>query len=203
MRSSNLGLYQPGNSWLHRLPAGAKLATLVLFSAGLIFAQRSLIALATSIVLILLAYASAGIGPRLIWWQVKPILAMAVFIGAMHALTRNWHNTAAIPMMLVSLVMLAALVTLTTRTTALIDVITKCARPFARFGVDPERVGLTMLLGIRCVPLISGLASKVKEAQIARCGVFDMRAFAVPLIISAIRDADAVGEALIARGFDD
>jgi biotin transport system permease protein len=203
MRSSNLGLYQPGNSWLHRLPAGAKLATLVLFSAGLIFAQRSLLALGIAIAVIILGYASAGLGPRLIWSQAKPILPMAVFIAAMHALTRNWHNTAAIPMMLLALVMLAALVTLTTRTTALIDVITRCVRPLARFGVDPERVGLTMLLGIRCVPLISGLASKVKEAQIARCGVFDIRAFEVPLIVSAVRDADAIGEALIARGFDD
>jgi biotin transport system permease protein len=203
MRSSNLGLYQPGDSWLHRLPAGVKLAALVLCSAGLIVAQRSLVALGAVLVLILVGFCVAGLKLRLIWTQAKPILPMALFIAAMHALTRNWHNALAIPLMLLALVLLAALVTLTTRTTALIDVITRLARPFTRFGVDPERLGLTLLLGIRCVPLVSGLASKVREAQIARCGAFDIRAFAVPLIVAAVRDADSIGEALIARGFDD
>ncbi|TGJ94898.1 energy-coupling factor transporter transmembrane protein EcfT, partial [Actinotalea fermentans ATCC 43279 = JCM 9966 = DSM 3133] len=31
----------------------------------------------------------------------------------------------------------------------------------------------------------------------------DVRAFAVPLVVGAMRQADALGEALRARGFDD
>ena len=60
-----------------------------------------------------------------------------------------------------------------------------------------------MLLGIRCVPVVAGLAREVREAQIARGAVRDIRAFAVPLLVRALRDADAIGEALVARGFDD
>jgi biotin transport system permease protein len=152
---------------------------------------------------VLLAYLSAGIGVKTLWRQVRPVLVMVVFIALLHALARDWHLTVVVPAMLITLVLVAALVTLTTRTTDLVDVIVRLVNPLRNFGVEPERVGLTLLLGIRCVPLISGLAGRVREAQVARCGTFDIRAFAVPLIVAAIREADAVGEALTARGFDD
>jgi len=102
-----------------------------------------------------------------------------------------------------ALVAFAALVTLTTRTTDLVDVVVTAVTPLRRAGVHPERIGLLLLLGLRCVPLLAGLVDRVREAQIARSGAFSLSAFAVPLIISALRQADAMGEALLARGVDD
>ena len=66
------------------------------------------------------------------------------------------------------LVLLAALVTLTTRTTDLVDALVAACRPLRLLGVDPERVGLMLALGIRCVPVVVGLAEDVRDAQRAR-----------------------------------
>ena len=102
------------------------------------------------------------------------------------------------------LVLLAALVTLTTRTT---DAGRRGGgRAAGRCGcsrVDPERIGLMIALGIRCVPVVVGLAEEVRDAQRARGLTASPRAFAVPLIVRSLRHADALGEALAARGLDD
>ncbi len=70
-------------------------------------------------------------------------------------------------------------------------------------GVDPERIGLLLSLGIRSVPVVVGLAEEVREAQLARGLGMSPRAFAVPLVVRSLRHADALGEALAARGVDD
>jgi biotin transport system permease protein len=75
--------------------------------------------------------------------------------------------------------------------------------PLRRFGVNPERVGLVLAMTLRCIPLLSGLVSDVTEARKARGLGFSLRALAVPVVVGALRTADAMGEALAARGVDD
>ena len=53
------------------------------------------------------------------------------------------------------------------------------------------------------VPLMAVLVREVSEAQWARGAQRSVRAFAVPLIVRALRQADALGESLVARGVDD
>jgi biotin transport system permease protein len=94
-------------------------------------------------------------------------------------------------------------VTLTTRTTDLVDTVVRAVRPLRRVGVEPERVGLLLALAIRSVPVVAAIAGEVRDAQRARGLSTDPRAYAVPLIIRSLRHADALGEALVARGVDD
>ena len=56
---------------------------------------------------------------------------------------------------------------------------------------------------IRAVPQVIDLGRRVREAQHARGLAASPRAFAVPLIVGALRRADAMGDALAARGLDD
>ena len=97
----------------------------------------------------------------------------------------------------------AALVTLTTRTEALLDALVGVLRPLRPLGVDPDRVGLVLALAVRSVPVLAGLAAEVREARAARGAERSLRAFAVPFVIRALRHADRLGEALAARGVDD
>ncbi len=53
------------------------------------------------------------------------------------------------------------------------------------------------------MPVVVGLAEEVREAQRARGLGASPRAFAVPLVVRTLRHADALGEALAARGVDD
>ena len=58
-------------------------------------------------------------------------------------------------------------------------------------------------LAIRAVPLVIDLGHRVRSAQHARGLTASPRAFAVPLIVGALRRADELGDALAARGLDD
>ena len=70
-------------------------------------------------------------------------------------------------------VAIAALVTLTTRVTEMLDVCQRLLRPLRRFGVDPDRAGLVLALTIRCIPLLVGHRPRgVRGEKGPRRGVF-------------------------------
>ncbi len=198
-----LGLHRPGTSVLHRAPAALKLLGLLALGVASVWLQQRWWLVVLALVVVGLGYLAAGFGPGLMARQIRPMLWLLAFTAAMNWWVADWQRAVSVAGMIATLVAAAALVTLTTPTTALIDVVVAAARPLRRFGVDAERVGLTLLLGIRCVPVMAGLAREVREAQIARGATRSYRAFAVPLLVRALRDADAMGEALVARGFDD
>lgn len=199
---TTLGLYLPGTSVLHRARAGHKLVGMVLVGAASVYLDE-LWQVALALGLVVLGYATAGIGPRIAVAQLKPLVWVAGFAAVFHVLVNGWERAAVVLGVIAMLVLLAALVTLTTRTTAMVDAIVAGCRPLRRVGLDPERIGLMLALGIRSVPVVVGLAEEVREAQLARGLSSSARAFAVPLIVRSLRHADALGEALIARGVDD
>ncbi|MDV3208469.1 MAG: energy-coupling factor transporter transmembrane protein EcfT, partial [Rhodococcus ruber] len=100
-------------------------------------------------------------------------------------------------------VALAALVTLTTRVSDMLDAIVTGLRPLRRVGVDPERVGLVLVMTVRAVPMLGAIVAQVTEARKARGLGFSLRALAVPVVVGALLTAEAMGEALVARGLDD
>ena len=199
---SLLGLYVPGASILHRAPAGAKLLGLI----GLAVIsqlmgewwQRCLLLVA---VLLLYPLARIGLGfalrqLRSLWWVLAAI-AVAQLVFA------DWQLAVTVTATILLLVLAAGLVTLTTTTTALSDVVVRVLVPLRRFGVAPERVGLLLALSIRAVPVVLGLAEQIRDAQRARGLPLRPHTFAVPLLVRALRHAQQLGDALIARGLDD
>lgn len=197
-----IGIYSPGHSVLHRAPAGLKLAGLVVAAAASVW-LRAPWPVGVAVLVVLGGYAAAGLGWRCPFDQIRPLAWILILTGALHLVFSGWQRAVVVVGTIVVLVLLAALVTLTTRTTELVAVVVRIARPLRRFGVDPERVGLLIALGIRCVPVVAALAQEVRDAQRARGLTASVRAFAVPLVVRALRRADALGEALVARGLDD
>ncbi|PUA80015.1 energy-coupling factor transporter transmembrane component T family protein [Nocardioides currus] len=200
--STSLGLYRPGTSPVHRTPAGVKLAVVVAAGIGSVFVRTPAVA-GVLLAVVLVAYTVARTPPGLLWHSVRPLCWVLVPLMVFQVLTAGWARASVIVGVIVTLVLLANLVTLTTRTTELVDVVVRLAAPLRFLGVDPERVGLVLNLGIRGVPLVLELATEVREAQHARGQAASARAFAVPLIVGALRRSDEIGEALAARGFDD
>lgn len=200
--SSPIGLYLPGTSVMHRLPPGLKLSALLLAGAGsLLLKTPNQTAIAVLVVLV--GYAVAGISLRVLLVSLRPLLWVIVPLTVFQTLVAGWERASVIVGVIAGLVLLANLVTLTTRTTDLIDVVVKLSRPLRCLGINPDRVGLTLNLAIRGVPLMVELAGQLREAQLARGQTVSARAFAVPLILGALRRADELGEALAARGLDD
>ena len=198
---SDLGLYVPGHSLIHRLPAGVKLLALIAIGVGSVFLS-SVLTVVIAAVLAFALYAIAGLSPVVALRQVRPLLWFLVFIVIVQAWTKDWQSAIVVAGVICVLVMIAALFTLTTRTSALADAVVVACRPLKPFGVDPDRVGLLIALGIRAVPIVSGFAHEVRDAQKARGLGASPRAFAAPLLVRALRHADAMDDALVARGVE-
>ena len=199
---SQLGLYVPGTSPLHRAPAGLKLAVMVAAGIASVFLDHAW-QVPVALALVLAAYALAGLSMRVVVGQVRPLLWIGVVTAGFHLVVNGWERAVVVVGVLAVLVLLAALVTLTTRTTDLVDAVVAACRPLRVVRIEPERIGLVIALGVRCVPVVIGLAEGVRDAQRARGLTASPRAFAVPLIVRSLRHADALGEALAARGLDD
>lgn len=200
--STPLGLYLPGTSPVHRLPAGVKLLVMVLAGVGSVLLDAGW-QVAAALAGVCVAYAVARIPWRTAVAQVRPLAWVAGGTACFHVVVNGWQRAFVVVGVLAALVLLAALVTLTTRTTDMVDAVVRGVRPLRRVGVHPERVGLMIALGVRSVPVVVGLAEEVRDAQRARGLAASPRAFAVPLIVRSLRHADALGEALVARGVDD
>ncbi|WP_433444722.1 energy-coupling factor transporter transmembrane component T family protein [Nonomuraea sp. CA-141351] len=196
------GAFVPGDSPLHRLPPGVKLAGLALACTVLVL-LRSPLALAGAAVVVAGLYALSGVGVAAAWAQVKPVRWFAVMLFGMQWAFVDLQGAMSATLRVVLAVALAGLVTLTTRVLAMMSTLERCLAPARFVGLDPFRLSLLLSLTVRSVPVVAGLATRVREAQRARGVERSLRAFAVPLVVSSLRHADALGEALSARGLDD
>ncbi|AFU00826.1 energy-coupling factor transporter transmembrane component T family protein [Nocardia brasiliensis] len=198
-----IGLYRPGDSLLHRLPAGAKLLLLIAAIVAATVLLRSPIQVGLGALAVAGLFALARIPWRVAVAQLRPVVWMLLIIAVFQVLITSPARAVVVCGVLLISVALAALVTLTTRVTDLLDTVTRALGPLRRIGVDPERIGLLLALAIRCVPLLAGIVSEVSEARRARGLQWSMTALATPVLVRALRTADAMGEALAARGVDD
>ncbi|QEO15655.1 energy-coupling factor transporter transmembrane protein EcfT [Agromyces intestinalis] len=196
-----IGLYHPGRSLVHRMPALAKLGALALIvgvSAAFSALWVQLLLLGVTAVCFVLA----RIPVRVALAQLVPlawILAIAVPVQFFFG---GWEAAATMSTRLTVAVALAALYTLTTPVPATLDAMQRMLRPLRRF-IDPDRVGLALALAIRCLPLLAEIVRAVIEARRARGAEGSPLALAVPVVVRALQSADELGDALIARGFDD
>ncbi|WP_040778190.1 energy-coupling factor transporter transmembrane component T family protein [Nocardia pneumoniae] len=198
-----IGVYRPGDSPLHRMPAGPKLVLLlVAIVAASVFVRSPLQVLIAAVVVAGL-FALARIPWRIVLAQLRPLVWMVALIAVFQVLITSPARAVVVCGVLVISVALAALVTLTTRVKDLLDAVTRGLGPLRRLGVDPERIGLLLALAIRCVPLLAGIVHDVAEARRARGLQWSMTALVTPTLVRALRTADAMGDALAARGVDD
>ena len=196
-----IGVFHPGTSVVHRAPALAKLGLLAVL-VTVVALLPSLAALGIAAVVVVALFVLARIPARLAWRQITPILWLLAFAVPVQWIFAGWEAAATMGLRLVLAVALAAVYTLTTPVSETLDAMQVLLRPFRRW-VDPDRIGLALALAIRCVPLLAGLVREVLEARKARGAEGSPTAFAVPVIVRALRTADHLGEALMARGVDD
>ncbi len=196
-----MSTYRTGRSWLHRAPAGGKLLGLAVAMVAVLMVG-SPAGLAVAAALTVLLYASTGLVAALPG-EVWPLRWLVGVLVAFQWITAGLTAAVVVTGRLVVAVAAAALVTLTTRVIDMLDVFERGLRPLRRLGVDAERVALVLALAVRAVPVVTGLAAEVRDAQRARGLGASPRAYAVPLVVRSLRHADALGEALVARGLDD
>ncbi|WP_341978403.1 energy-coupling factor transporter transmembrane protein EcfT [Microbacterium sp. LTA6] len=192
-------LYRPGSSVLHRSPAGVKLALFASVALALSLYPHDVWSIAAVLVAVCGLYAVARFPVRVLAveaWRLRWIVlllgvALTVFVSPVTA----WVNTGRV----VALVLLASLLTLTTRMADLLAVLHRMLRPLGRIGIDADSVAMTISLTITMIPVVTGFADRVRDAQDARGVRLGVRSV-VPLLVITLRHADDVGDALAARG---
>lgn len=194
--------YLPGSTTIHRLPAGLKLGLLAATGVALAILNRWWEPLAL-LGVVLACYRLAGIPVRTVSVQLRSMGWILLAVGVFQLVVSGWRSMVDVLVSVVVMVVAAGLVSLTTSMEALTEFLLRMLRPLRRFGVAPERTALLISLSVRSVSVIAGLAQEVRDAQRARGLGQSPRAFAIPLLVRSLRHAQALGEALVARGVDD
>jgi biotin transport system permease protein len=202
-----LALYVPRASVVHRAPAGAKLLALAGLSV-LVFAVPTLPVVVGALVgVVLLGVLVARLPAAVLGRQTRAVLWWLVALFVLHSLVTDVLTGTLTVLRLLALVLAAAVVTATTRVTAMVAVIERVCGPLRWVGVRPARIGLVIAMALRFIPLISERADRIREAQAARGGsVRGLRGLTrtvVPLLVQVLQLAHTVSEALDARGADD
>jgi biotin transport system permease protein len=193
-------LYLQGSGLLHRTPAWIKLAVLVLAGSCLFAVHGAgglLLACGISGVLLVLTGASAAT----VWRHTRGVLLILAFVAAFTAYFNGWSRALETVLRVMALVGLALAVTVSTRTTDLIEVCERALKPLEALRlVDAGRVALALALTLRFVPEIWRNYQDIREAQAARGLGANPLALIVPLIVRTLKRAEEVADAIDARG---
>lgn len=196
-----LGLYIDRNSAIHALAPGVKMLVLALSALALIAVDDWRV-LAAVLAAVLGLFAVARLPAREVVAQLRPVLFLALFFFAVHALLVSWQSGLVTVLRFTILVSLAVVITLTTRVSDMVDALESDLRPLRFIGVNPAKVSLMISLAIRFVPLLVDLVREIRAAQQARGLERSIVAVAVPLIVKTLRMASVLTDAIEARGYD-
>jgi energy-coupling factor transport system permease protein len=196
-KNISLGIYYPGNSFIHRLQARTKLLILLWFIIFLLVANHREWHFAPYVVIALLAgigVALSGIAPGHIWQRTRLLVLLAVIgaiptviftegdplykIGPWHTpffllgpivITRDgiWLLMSLFTVFLV-LYVFSLLLTMTTTPVVLIEGMTRLINPLRRFGLPVDDFALMTLIALRFIPTLTEEIEQLFKAQTAR-----------------------------------
>lgn len=155
------------------------------------------------LVAVVVAVLGAGVPPRVLVRQAKPLVIVIAVLAGFQALIGRPEEGLVASTRLLAVAALALAVTLTTRPTAMVDWLERTLRRLHVRPVRVFRIGLTVGLALRSLDHLGVVSRRVLDARRARGLGRNLRAFAVPTVVAAARFAHGVGEALEARGIVD
>ena len=194
-----LAAYVPDSSLIHRVPLWLKFLLVVgCGMASFLIADWAV----SAVVLAMLCglFLLSGAGPARLFRAVRPVLPVLLAIGAFQWWQLGAPTAARIVLNVLVCVVAASILTATTPVQALLDGVASLARPFRRFGADPERFALTIAIMLRSIPFVAGAYMDVRDSARARGLERNPRALVLPVFISTVAFARQTGEALAARG---
>ena len=191
-------LYSDQPTWLHRVPAWAKLLCVALLSAGL-FATEQLLFLGLATTACVLMFVSLGRATK----RVKPML---IGIAVASGLLAGFHVYQAHPalaaltvMRLVSATLMGMMLALTTRHTDVLQVFEWVLSPLQRVGVNTDQFALQIALMLRFTEHFLMQWQRLDEAYRLRTGTAGGFKILAPLTIQMLMAARRVADALHVR----
>lgn len=197
-----IGTYAPGRSPIHRLPAGFKLLALLAAVITLAIVVKTPLAAGIALAATAAVFAIAGLGPRRAWLIMRGALLVVALLFAFQLFISDAARAVVVCGVLLASIGLAAVVTLTTRTTDMLAAIVAALKPLERLGARTDLIALALALTIRSIPLIAEVFTQVDQARRARGLRPGPRVLFVPTVLAALDTADGFAETLAARGLD-
>ena len=195
-----LDLYSPGHSPIHRLSPGVKILAMMAGGTGL-FLVESLGIVGVALAAVIALYKIAGLSAPQVWNQIRPVLWILIFFLGLQWWLAGASVAVFVVLRLATLLLLAGLVTLTTRASDMIESLTSGLRFLRPLGVNPAKVGLAISLALRFIPVLAQITTEVREAQKARGMEHSIVAVAMPVAIRMLKMADDISDAIDARGY--
>lgn len=186
---------------LSRIPAGDKfaflfVASIVLYAVPHLTAQAAFFALAV---------VAAGLTRVPVARLARMLLGLFVIVGIVFAtlvLTSTWEAATVSALRLLSLVLFAYAVSLTTTFSAMLALFERLLAPTRHIGLNPAQMSLALSMTVRFIPEIRKQYLDVREAQFARGLHNSPVAVLVPLLVRTLESAQEISSALDARCYD-
>lgn len=192
-------LYLSSTSWLHRWPAGLKLFGLVSLGT-MMTAFGTLMSISIVLALLILVYTSLGRAVLPAIKSLSPLLILISLLFVVQSWLSDWATAALISVRMLSLVLLAQLITLTTRLTDMLAALLPLFSPLRHCGIAPERIAFTVALVIRFIPVLLAHYSALRSAWQARGGRYRSWILLSPLLVQSLRLTEQIAMAVAARG---
>lgn len=189
-----IGQYVPRDSLLHRIPATAKLIAMLLLVTFLAIFPRPVPLLVAALAVAAL-FPVAQLRPVFLWRALRPALLFAAVLGAFYLISRGPADGLRAAIGPVGQLVVGVLAgNLLVFTTKVSDLAWLAGR------VLGWRVELLVALTIRSIPTVIAIVRQSREAAWARGQRASLVRVLPTVLVRLIRDADLLGEALVARG---
>ncbi len=223
MRDVAFGQYYPSNSFVHKCDPRMKIIFLIVYIVA-VFLSKSFYALgACALVFVVITlFSKIPVGSLL--RSVRAVLFLVLFTAILNLVfyqgeTRIWDKffltyeavyfTVFLAVRLFLLVLGSSLLTLTTTPVSLTDGLEGLLFPLKWIRFPVHELALIMSIALRFIPILTDETGRIMNAQKARGTDFEtgglikrVKAIVpilIPLLISAIRRADELGDAMDAR----
>lgn len=194
-------LYMDNHTIIHRLSPMLKIIGLIIITTLLLIFDTWFM-LGSVIFGTLLLYMLAKISIPIMIKQLRFALPMLVFFLIFQLIIHDLWQAFFIIIRLVVILLLGNLLTLTTKTSKLMDSIEYHLRHLTMVGLNPAKISLTFSLCLRFIPVLAMTTKEVMEAQKARGMHKNMIALIVPIIIRSLKMADDIADAIEARSYN-
>lgn len=225
MRDVAFGQYYPAESFVHKCDPRTKLLFLIVYIVA-IFLAKNFYALGLCAALFLLFAVASRVPFKSLLRSVKAVLFLLIFMSVLNLFFHSgdtvlfkWkfivitkeaiYYTVFLAVRLFLLVLASSLLTLTTTPVSLSDGIESLLSPLKLVRFPVHELALIMSIALRFIPILTDETGRIMNAQKARGTDFETGGLVkrvkaiipilIPLLISAFRRADELGDAMDAR----
>lgn len=185
-------------SIIYKFSPKFKLSSLMILGT-IIFLISNLYFLISSFLIVSSLYFIAKFSLKKLFIEIRKILFFLIIIFFVHLFVDTWLEGLISIMRFSTLFLFSSLITLTTKTSAIIESIECFIKPLSIFGLNHKKVALAISLGLRFIPLLKEIYHEVLIAQKARGINKNTISLIVPIIIRSLKMADNIADAIEAR----